>query len=115
MPDGSEEKRETTRIRKRFVLRAAIFGEKPLTWSYVTIHDISSSGTLFTFDRAVRIGDLMYFKIDFPDRVIECMGRARRLAGTREGKFHDVGASFEGIRPVDRDYIDEFVRKYSGG
>ena len=110
----TEEKRQSRRIHKRFILRAAVFGEQPLRWSYVTIHNLSSSGSFFTFDRPVRVGDLLYFKIDFPDRVIECMGRVRRLTGLREGKFQDIGASFEGIRPEDRNYVDEFVDKNGG-
>ena len=109
-----EEKRQAKRITKRFILRAAIFGEQPLRWTHVTILNLSASGALFTFDRPVRVGGLLRLKINFPDRVIECMGRARRLAGQQDGKFQDVGASFEGMRPQDRDYIEEFVRQCSG-
>ena len=105
----AEEKRSSPRIHKSFILRAAIFGDKPLRWSYVTIRNLSSSGALFTFDRPVKVGTLLHFKIDFPDRVIECMGRVSRLAGVREG-FPDVGASFEGIAPADRTYIDGIIR-----
>ena len=106
-----DEKRVSRRIQKRFILRAALFGEEPLRWSYVTIQNISSSGVLFTFDKPVKAGDLMHFKIDFPDRLIECMGRARRLGGMPGGVFQEVGASFEGIRPNDRNYIDDIVRR----
>ncbi len=103
------EKRSAQRIHRRFILRAALFGDEPLRWSYVTIRNISSSGALFTYDRAVHQGMVLHFKIDFPDRVIECMGRVTRLAGMREG-FQDVGASFEGISPDDRAYIDLIVK-----
>ena len=105
----AEEKRSSPRINKRFILRAAIFGEEPLRWSYVTIRNLSSSGALFTFDRTVRVGGLLHFKIDFPDRVVQCMGRVRRLAGMHEN-FQDVAASFEGIEPDARHYIDAIVR-----
>lgn len=110
----SDERRAAPRLNKRFILRAALFGEEPLRWSYVTIHNLSSTGAFFTFDREVRVGTLMFFKIDFPDRTIECMGRIRRMAGMREGHFHEVGASFEGIQPNDRNYIDAFVAKNIG-
>ncbi len=106
----SEEKRRARRIQKSFILRAAVFGEQPLRWSHVTIHNLSSSGALFTFDRPIKVGTLLHFKIDFPERLVECMGRVRRLAGVHEGKFQEVGASFEGIRPDDRNYIDHFVQ-----
>ena len=106
----TEEKRSAPRINRRFILRAAIFGDEPLRWSYVTIQNLSSTGARFTFDKPVRVGSLLYFKIDFPDRVVQCMGRVRRLAGPRES-FHDVGASFEGIEPADRDYIDKVVQQ----
>ena len=110
----TEEKRRSKRIHKRFILRAATFGEQPLTWSYVTIHNLSSAGAYFTFDRPAHIGGLLHFKIDFPDRVIECMGRIRRVTGAQDLKHMDVGASFEGIRPQDKQYIDEFVDKNGG-
>jgi len=106
-----EEKRYSQRIQRRFILRAAIFGEMPLRWSYVTIHNLSLSGVFFTFDKPVKMGILLHFKIDFPDRLIECLGRVRRLAGTREGAFQDVAASFEGLQPNDKNYIDDFIQK----
>ena len=109
-----EEKRLSPRINKRFILRAAIFGEEPLRWSHVTIHNLSSSGVLFTFDRTVKRGDLLHLKIDFPDRVVQCMGRVTRLAATRE-KFQDVAASLEGIEPSARQYIDSVVRLNAQG
>ena len=112
---SDEEKRSSGRVHRRLVLRAAVFGDQPLRWSHVTIQNLSSSGVFFTFDRPVRVGMLLLFKIDFPDRVIECMGRVRRLVGTRSGAFQDVGASFEGVQPSDRDYIDEFVPKNPTG
>ncbi len=112
---GQEEKRLSLRIRKHLILRAAVFGEQPLRWSYVTIHNISVSGVLFTFDKPVKIGSLLYFKIDFPDRVVECMGRVRRLAGAREGVIQDVGASFQDIHANDRDYIDAIVKLSAAG
>ena len=107
----SEEKRFAQRLQRRFILRAAIFGEEPLRWSYVTIRNISSSGALFTFDKVVKVGTLLHFKIDFPDKVVQCMGRVRRLAELRENRFQDVAASFEGIEPEDRDYIDAIVKQ----
>jgi hypothetical protein len=107
----SEESRSAPRLNKRFILRAALFGEEPLRWSYVTIHNLSSTGAYFTFDKDVHVGSLMLFKIDFPDRTIECLGRIRRMGGMREGTFHEVGASFEGIKPNDKIYIDTFIEK----
>ena len=107
----TEERRASKRIYKRFVLRAAVFGDQPLHWSYVTIHNLSSTGIYFTYDRPVNVGMLMHFKIDFPDRVVECMGRVRRLTGRHEETAQDVGASFEGMRPNDRFYIDDFIQK----
>ena len=104
-----EEKRISPRVHRRFILRAAVFGEEPLRWSFVTIHNLSCSGILFTFDRPVKKGDLLHLKIDFPDRVVQCMGRVTRLAGPREN-FQDVGASLEGIDPDARQYIDSVVR-----
>ena len=105
----AEESRSSRRIQKRFILRAAVFGETPLRWSYVTIHNISSSGAFFIFDKVVKVGALLHFKIDFPDRVVECMGRVRRLIARREKQFQDVAASFEGIKTDDREYIDAIV------
>lgn len=109
----ANEQRLYKRIKRRFILRTAIFGETPLSWSHVTIFDLSSGGIFFIFDKPVRTGMLLHFKIDFPDRVIECMGRVRRLIAETGGGFQKVGASFEGIQPADRDYIDRFVEASS--
>ena len=105
------EKRQTRRLSRRFILRVAPFGDEPLRWSYVTIHNLSSNGILFTFDRQAYTGMLLRFRIDFPDCVIECLGRVARLAGLRDGKFQDVAAKFEGINAKDRKYMDDFVFK----
>lgn len=110
----SEEKRAAKRIHKRFILRAAVFGEEPKRWSYVTILNLSSSGAYFTFDRPVPVGALLYFKIDFPDRVVECMGRVRRASDGSEGKFQNIGATFEGISAENKRYINEFVDMNGG-
>ena len=109
--DRPDERRAARRVRRRFILRVAAFGEQPPLWSLVTIHNLSSTGALFTYDKPVRVGLLMLFRIDFPGRVIECMGRVRRLADAREHGCQDVGASFEGIRPQDKKYIDDFIEK----
>ena len=106
-----QEKRRSPRLYRRFILRTAAFGEQPLRWSLVTIHNLSSSGILFTYDKAVYEGMLLCFKIDFPDRVVECMGRVIRTGGVREGTFCDVAAQFEGMREDDRRYTDEFIRR----
>ena len=107
----SDEKRASRRIQRRFILRVAAFGEQPPRWSYVTIRDLSSAGALFTYDRPAHVGLLMLFKVEFPGRVIECMGRIRRLGEMRDHGCQDVGASFEGMRAEDKKYIDEFVEK----
>lgn len=105
------DKRRTPRIYRRFILRAAAFGEEPLRWSFVTIHNLSSGGILFTYDRPVYEGMLLHFRIDFPDRVLECIGRVVRVAGAREGLHHDVAARLEGLTADDRRYIEEFVKQ----
>ena len=54
---------------------------------------------------------LMHFKIDFPDRVIACMGKIVRIGGMREGLYHDVAAHLEGISSEDQHYIESYVRQ----
>lgn len=104
------EKRRFPRLYRRFILRAAAFGESPLRWSFVTIHNLSPSGILFTYDRPVYEGMVLHFKIDFPDRVIECMGRVVR-AGARGAVPQDVAARLEGVNPAEQQYIENFVRQ----
>ena len=110
-PEDPEEKRVSVRVNRRLVLRAAVFGDQPLRWSHVTIENFSSSGVFFTFDKQVHVGSLLHFKIDFPDRVIECMGRVRRVLGVPQAAFRGIGASLEGVHPPDKDFIDQFVEK----
>ena len=107
----SQEKRRAPRLHRRFILRAAAFGEEPPRWSFVTIHNLSSTGILFTYDKPVYQGMLMHFKIDFPDRVITCMGKIVRIGGMREGLYHDVAAHFEGVGFEDQHFIESFVRQ----
>lgn len=107
----SQEKRRAPRLYRRFILRAAAFGEEPPRWSFVTIHNLSSTGVLFTYDKPVYEGMLLHFKIDFPERMIQCMGRIVRVGGLREGLYHDVAAHLEGISPDDSHYIEGFVRQ----
>ena len=107
----SVEKRRSPRVYRRFILRAALSGEGPLRWSFVTIHDLSATGVLFTYDRPVKAGARLELKIDFPDRIIECQGIVVRVGGTREGAFHDVAARLENIYPTDQQYIEGFVRQ----
>ncbi len=105
----ADDQRVATRVHRRLILRAAISGDKPLRWSHVTIQNFSSSGVFFTFEKTVAIDTLLHFKIDFPGRIVECMGRVRRVMG--EGAIRGVGASFEGVHPTDQEFIDEFVEK----
>ena len=108
---GRLERRRARRLYKRFILRVAPFGDQPLRWSYVTIHNLSSTGTLFTFDRQAYEGMLLHLRIDFPDRIIDCLGRVIRMTGLREGKFCDIAVQIEGMTSQDRDYVEEFVRR----
>ncbi len=106
------EKRRAPRLYRRFILRAAAFGERPLRWSLVTIHNLSADGALFTYDRRAYPGMLLHLKIDFPDRVIECMGRVVRVGGAHEGTHHDVAVRLEGIQSDEHAYIDSFIRQH---
>jgi hypothetical protein len=110
-PQSYSEKRRARRLTKRFILRVAAFGDKPLRWSYVTIHNLSATGAMFTYDQQAYEGMLLHLRIDFPDRVIECLGRVVRMAGVREGQFHDVAVQIEGMTSGDRDYVEDFVHK----
>ena len=107
----SQEKRRAPRLYRRFVLRAAAFGEEPPRWSFVTIRDLSSNGVMFTYDRPVYEGMRLHFKIDFPDRMIQCGGRVVRIGGLREGLYHDVAARLEGVSSEDQHYIESFVQQ----
>ncbi len=113
MGEAEEEKQERSkRIRKRFVLRAAIQGEEPPRWSYCTIHNLSASGILFTYDRPIAVGARLHLKIDFPDRLVECAGQVMRCASREIGNVKDLGVYFVQLHPLDREYIDRFVDDY---
>jgi len=103
------EKRRVPRLNRRFILRVAAFGETPLLWSFVTIHNLSADGILFTYDRKAHPGMLFHFKIDFPDRLIECMGRVVRIGAAGKSGCHDIAARLEGIDSEALSYIEGFV------
>lgn len=105
------EKRQAPRLGRRFILRAAAFGDAPLRWSFVTIHNLSASGVFFTYDRPAHTGMLLHFKIDFPDRLIECVGRVVRVTGGADKNCRDVAARLEGLDSEGLSYIESFVRK----
>lgn len=104
------EKRSAPRIPKRLIVRVALYGQEPLKWSYCTVQNLSASGILFTYDRVVPLGALLYFKITFLDRVIECQGRVMRFKGDEQaGGIRDIGAQFENLSILDVKYIREYV------
>lgn len=100
------------RIKKRFVVRAAQYGEEPLRWSHCTIHNLSVSGVLFTYDRPVAEGARLYLKIDFPGRVVECLGRVARIVGSERGQIQDLGVQFIHLQEGDREFIERYVADY---
>ncbi len=109
---GEEIQERSRRIRKRFVLRAAVHGEEPPRWSYCTIHNLSASGILFTYDRPIAIGARLHLRIDFPDRLVECTGQVVRYAGSAVGRVRDLGVRFEQMHNLDQEYISRFVDNY---
>ncbi len=109
---GDENQERSKRIRKRFVLRASIQGEEPPRWSYCTIHNLSASGILFTYDRPIAIGARLHLRIDFPDRLVECAGQVTRYAGSGVGKARDLGVRFVQMHDLDQEYICRFVDNY---
>ena len=111
---NAADKRHTPRLNRRFILRVAPDGDEPKRWSFVTIHNLSVNGVFFTYDRPVREGMLLHMKIDFPDQVIECVGRIVRIGGVRHVAFHDVAARIENLHPAAKKYIETFVSHNSG-
>lgn len=109
------DKRRATRIPRRFILRVAIFTRQPLAWSHVTIKNLSSSGIYFAYERPVEIGQVLAFKIDFPGRVIECMGQVVRVDGGAGHLFSNVAAVFQGMPEADQVYIEGFVSRWRPG
>jgi hypothetical protein len=107
----SAEKRRAPRLLRRFILRAAPFGEEPPRWNFVTIHNLSASGVLFTYDKPVYEGMRLRLKIDFPDRVVECTARVVRIEGVRAGTAHDIAAQLEGVKADDTNFLESFVRE----
>ena len=106
------DKRHSPRLNRRFILRAATVGEEPLRWSFVTIQNLSATGVFFTYDRPVYPAMLMHLKIDFPDRMIQCMGRVVRVGeGPGNGNHPAVAMRLEGMNPEDQEYVEGFVRQ----
>ena len=109
---GSD-KRRATRISRRFILRVAVFSSEPLRWSYVTIRNLSASGIYFTYEKEVSLNQVLVFKIDFPDKLIECMGQVVRVERGPGGLFSNIAATFQGRSDGDRDHIERFVQGWT--
>lgn len=110
-PSGSEQRR-AKRINRRFVLRVAVFSKEPLAWSHVMIRNLSSSGIYFAYERPIQVGQMLVFKVDFPDRIIECLGMVVRVESGPGGLFSNVAAKFQGMGEAERDYIEAFVKDW---
>ena len=114
-PQGPQEHRRAKRIARKFVLRVALFSKEPLAWSYVTIRNLSSSGIFFSYDRPIEMGQSLVFKIDFPDRILECVGRVTRVEHGPAGLYTNVAATFQGMDDAQQRYIETFVQSWRPG
>lgn len=104
-----DDQRRARRINRKFILRVAVFTKEPLTWSHVTIRNLSSTGIYFSYDRPVEMGQMLVFKVDFPDRLVQCMGMVVRIERGPGGLFSNVAARFQGMDAAESEYIERFV------
>lgn len=112
MSPSQPDKRKYHRINKKFVLRVAADGTSAIApeWTLVTSQNLSAGGVLFTYDRALKAGTSLAFKIHFPDhRSIDCNGKVFRVSARSEKPLVSVAASLEGLGERDRDFIEQYV------
>ncbi len=105
------DKREYRRLDKKFVLKVAPEGETHTVshqWTLVTSKNISAGGVLFTYDRRLREGTLLTFRIHFPKRTIDCAGVVRRSSPSAIQPLVNIAARLDGLSGDDREFIEQY-------
>jgi len=108
----TEDKRASLRIERQFVLRVTVDDGNPWSrWSLVMTHDLSVGGALFTIDQDVTEGQPLYFRLNFPDREIDCRGKVVRLIPGFKKPLTQLAVSFQWANAVDHDYVKEYTEQ----
>jgi hypothetical protein len=105
------DKRGQKRIARAFVMRVAVDDGNPWPkWSLVTTGNVSAGGALFVFDQPVKKGQLLYCKLHFLDRLIDCRARVARLTPGFQKPLLELAVIFEWESEKDRLYLEEFSK-----
>ena len=108
-----EDKRSSKRISRTFVMRVAVNdGSSWPKWSMVSTRDFSAGGAFFIMDQPVKPGQALLCKIHFGEREIECKATVIRLTPTFQKPLSEAAVSFDWTNEQDRQYVDEFAKKY---
>ena len=114
MSDQAESsRRHFKRIQRRFIASVGTPDEDgKLTWSVVTVQNLSAGGIYFLYERDAVPGTVLKAKIHFPNRIIECSCTVvRRESSSNPAVIYSVIAvSFDDLKGEDRTYMDSFVQ-----
>ena len=105
-----DDKRKHVRSDKKILLRVAPQkdGTAP-QWTIVSSKNISASGLLFGFDRALTRGTPLVVRFHFPSRDIDCNATVQRSAPGQLQPLTEVAISLKGLEKEERDFIQKFV------
>ncbi len=108
-----EDKRASKRIGRKFIMRVgADLKSRVPVWSLVSTHNFSASGALFTMDQEVKIGEQVWIKVHFLERVIDCRGRVVRFGPGFQKPLVLVGIVFESLEIGDKEFIEHFCSQF---
>ena len=109
----SEDKRASQRIERQFVLRVTVDeGNRGWGWSLVMTHDLSIGGALFTIDQELKEGQRLYFRLNFPDREIDCRGKVVRVIPGFKKPLTQLAVSFEWASSSDSDFVKKYTDQF---
>jgi hypothetical protein len=100
------ERRKQKRIDKKIVLRVASPEGAATQWTVVTTRNISTSGILFVYDRALAEGTPIFVKMHISGRIVDCKGVVQRASRGRLEPLMDVAASIEGLDESEKRLIE---------
>jgi diguanylate cyclase (GGDEF)-like protein len=104
-----QERRDSERV------NATIIGRLSLATSVgemFEVRNISESGVLFNYPKALTIGNILQLSLTLPNRKtpLNCKAKLMRSKELRTNKEYELGARFVGVRDPDKKALTRFLR-----
>jgi hypothetical protein len=116
---SQQERRQYKRIKKNFVTRFQLKGERPRkqkteNWEMVITQNLSAGGVLFNYDKEIQAGSKIDLLVNFPQakHPINCTGQVIRIDRNTNISLLKVAASFVDIDEEDKHAISRAAEEF---